>query len=356
MNVRSRSFALLLAATVLLASAHLGGVVARAQDGSGESKSKSTSSKPKPKPRPRRSTRRPSVPTTNSGTNFSGVSIRVVYIRQRLEDARRAATRLRGLGAEVILYETSDSGNGDWVGRIVYWEGQEGLANRIASSVADIEVVTPKFVSDTEGKRQFYLWIARNGTDTEISLAGTTWAGPDSTGDNRKFTFTPNGQLNNIATDTWRQEGNKVYWEINNGYSHYEGTINGDRIDYKAYNKVNLHWTGTLTRAPASTTPNTNANENFKGASIRIVHIHQRLDDAQVAAERLRSLGAEVTLYETSDSGNGDWVGRIVYWEGQESLAGRIASSVADIEVVTPKFVSDTEGKRTFYLWIARKK
>jgi hypothetical protein len=202
--------------------------------------------------------------------------------------------------------------------------------------------------------------INRRVTPTPVtyaaSLAGTSWAGPDSTGDYRRFTFTSNGRLNNDASDTWRQEGNKIYWEINDGYSHYEGTINGDQIDYKAYNKVNLRWTGTLTRVAGSTTSNPNADANFSGVSIRIVHIPQRLADAQVAAARLRSLGADVTLYETSDSGNGDWVGRIVYWEGQEELANRIASKVSDIEVVTPKFSADTEGKRTFYLWIANKK
>ena len=202
--------------------------------------------------------------------------------------------------------------------------------------------------------------VNRTVTPTTVtyaaSLAGTSWAGPDSTGDYRRFTFTSNGLLNNDASDTWRQEGNKVYWEINNAYSYYEGTINGDQIDYKAYNKVNLHWTGTLTRVAGSTTSNPNVDANFSGVSIRIVHIPQRIDDAQVAAARLRSLGADVTLYETSDSGNGDWVGRIVYWEGQEELASRIASRVADIEVVTPKFSADTEGKRTFYLWIARTK
>jgi hypothetical protein len=36
---------------------------------------------------------------------------------------------------------------------------------------------------------------------------------------------------------------------ITNGYAIYQGTINGDRIDYKAHNKVNLDWTGTLVRA-----------------------------------------------------------------------------------------------------------
>ena len=197
-------------------------------------------------------------------------------------------------------------------------------------------------------------------TPETIFLAGTSWAGTDSTGDYRRFTFTPNGLLNNNSTDTWRQAGNQVYWEINNAYSHYDGTITGDRIDYTAYNKVDKHWTGTLARvtgAPSpSPTPNTNTTEDFKGVSIRIVHIAQRADDARTAAARLRGLGADVTVFETGDSGNGSWVGTIVYWEGQEELARRIASSVADIEIVTPKFAADKESKRTFYLWIAKKK
>ena len=92
------------------------------------------------------------------------------------------------------------------------------------------------------------------------------------------------------------------------------------------------------------------------GVKILIVHIAQRSDDARGAAERLRRLGAKVTLYETSVNDNEEWAGRIVYWESQEKLARRIAESIADIEKVTPKKSSDTKHDQTFSLWIVNEK
>ena len=65
----------------------------------------------------------------------------------------------------------------------------------------------------------------------------------------KEFNFLPNGTINNDPGDTWKQDGNTLSMSITNGYAHYEGIINGDRIDYKAHNKVNLDWTGTLVRA-----------------------------------------------------------------------------------------------------------
>jgi hypothetical protein len=82
-----------------------------------------------------------------------------------------------------------------------------------------------------------------------IQLAGTTWTGIDSTGESKKYEFSSNGTLNNDSSDRWQQSGNTVTWQVNNGYSHYTGTITNDRIEYSAYNQSNLKWTGWLTLA-----------------------------------------------------------------------------------------------------------
>lgn len=87
----------------------------------------------------------------------------------------------------------------------------------------------------------------QNSADV-INLAGTRWTQSSSISQMKEFNFLPNGTINNDAGDTWRQSGNTLIMEITNGYAHYEGTIAGDRIDYKARNKVNLEWTGTLQR------------------------------------------------------------------------------------------------------------
>jgi hypothetical protein len=80
-------------------------------------------------------------------------------------------------------------------------------------------------------------------------LTGTRWTQSSTISQIKEFNFLPNGTINNDSGDTWKQNGNILTMSITNGYAIYEGTINGDRIDYKAHNKVNLDWTGTLVRA-----------------------------------------------------------------------------------------------------------
>jgi hypothetical protein len=84
---------------------------------------------------------------------------------------------------------------------------------------------------------------------TVIDLAGTRWTQSSTISQIKEFNFLPNGTINNDPGDTWKQNGNVLTMSITNGYAIYEGTINGDRIDYKAHNKVSLDWTGTLVRA-----------------------------------------------------------------------------------------------------------
>jgi hypothetical protein len=82
-----------------------------------------------------------------------------------------------------------------------------------------------------------------------IDLTGTRWTQSSTISQMKEFNFLANGTINGDAGDTWKQNGNVLTMSITNGYAIYEGTINGDRIDYKAHNKVNLDWMGTLVRA-----------------------------------------------------------------------------------------------------------
>jgi heme/copper-type cytochrome/quinol oxidase subunit 2 len=88
-----------------------------------------------------------------------------------------------------------------------------------------------------------------------VDLTGTKWTQLSTTSQIKEFNFLPNGTINNDSGDTWKQNGNKLTMSITNGYAIYEGAIYGDRIDYKAHNKVNLDWTGTLWRVRQSSTP-----------------------------------------------------------------------------------------------------
>jgi hypothetical protein len=88
-----------------------------------------------------------------------------------------------------------------------------------------------------------------------VDLAGTRWTQTSTISQMKELNFLANGTINGDAGDTWKQDGDHLTMSITNGYAIYEGTISGDRIDYKAHNKVNLDWTGTLYRARSAPSP-----------------------------------------------------------------------------------------------------
>lgn len=75
-------------------------------------------------------------PTPTS--NFSGLKIKLIYISRREPEATRIASRLRALGAEIILSPTSDSGNSPYVGKMFYADGQGSSARKVADSISDL--------------------------------------------------------------------------------------------------------------------------------------------------------------------------------------------------------------------------
>ena len=87
-----------------------------------------------------------------------------------------------------------------------------------------------------------------------VSLVGTTWSGTDSDGDRYTLRFKADGVLEVTATSgiireaTWKQDGNKVSFEMNGGYSKYQGTLQGDVMEGKAENVKGRTWTWKMTR------------------------------------------------------------------------------------------------------------
>ena len=78
-------------------------------------------------------------------------------------------------------------------------------------------------------------------------LRGTLWKGPEPA--DSYLQFNADGTLSYYAgggkgNATWKQEGNKVYFEINNGYREFRGTINfeGNAIQGDSWNKAGKRW------------------------------------------------------------------------------------------------------------------
>ena len=86
------------------------------------------------------------------------------------------------------------------------------------------------------------------------SLPGSIWSGTDSLGDHYVFEFGKEGVLNytnpagSKRQGIWRQNGTQIYFSMNGGYSEYLGTLIGNSIEGKAWNKQNLRWTWKIYR------------------------------------------------------------------------------------------------------------
>jgi hypothetical protein len=87
------------------------------------------------------------------------------------------------------------------------------------------------------------------------SIEGTTWTGTQfDTGDSLVLTFEKNHVLKyttkygTFTTASWKQAGAAIYFETNNKYAEYHGTIDGGRMSGKAGNVKNLRWTWKATR------------------------------------------------------------------------------------------------------------
>jgi hypothetical protein len=85
-------------------------------------------------------------------------------------------------------------------------------------------------------------------------LAGTSWAGKTAEGWDMTITFAADGKMtygyrnNTHTTASWKQDGDKVYYEMNDRYCEFDGTLAGDVIDGQNHNVQGRTWTTRLTR------------------------------------------------------------------------------------------------------------
>lgn len=101
-----------------------------------------------------------------------------------------------------------------------------------------------------------FLVSARRSSDAQqtVSLAGTTWSGTDSDGDHYVFTFEEDGTLaytspsGSFKNAKWNQFKTAVYMQMNDHYSEYLGSTDGDVIEGKAWNTKNRTWTWHVNR------------------------------------------------------------------------------------------------------------
>ena len=85
----------------------------------------------------------------------------------------------------------------------------------------------------------------------EASVSGTIWAGTNSLGNYMEYHFQTDGTLHYKSPSgfwknaSWKQDGNRIYMEMNDKYAEREGTITGNRMEGNAWNIRGLKWTWT---------------------------------------------------------------------------------------------------------------
>lgn len=82
-----------------------------------------------------------------------------------------------------------------------------------------------------------------------VSVAGTTWAGPDTMGRHYTYEFLTDGTLRytyetgSFTNATWKQDGDSIYMSIHDKFSERLGRITGTHMEGKAWNVKGKTWT-----------------------------------------------------------------------------------------------------------------
>jgi hypothetical protein len=86
------------------------------------------------------------------------------------------------------------------------------------------------------------------------SLVGTTWSGNSFENQTMTLEFAADGQVtvtyngNPVANTSWKQDGEKVHFSLNNNYCEFDGKYVEGRIVGQCYNIAGNRWDVTLTR------------------------------------------------------------------------------------------------------------
>lgn len=100
--------------------------------------------------------------------------------------------------------------------------------------------------------------VPREDMRPPLPLAGSVWEGDGVVTTPTVYEFHTDGHLTMthsgrryINVGTWKQDGRKVYWEANEKYCEFEGTVTGTTIKGRSWNKPGGKWELTIKRKTA---------------------------------------------------------------------------------------------------------
>jgi hypothetical protein len=86
------------------------------------------------------------------------------------------------------------------------------------------------------------------------SIAGTSWAGQTAEGQPMTIDFAADGTMtvsyngNSFNRASWKQDADKIYWEMNDKYCEFNGKLVGDTIAGESHNVKGRTWETKMTR------------------------------------------------------------------------------------------------------------
>lgn len=87
-----------------------------------------------------------------------------------------------------------------------------------------------------------------------IPLAGTIWVGQTAEGWEMTIEFVADGSMNvsygktKFNSASWKQDGDKIYWEMNKKYCEFNGKLTDKTIEGESHNVTGKKWETKLTR------------------------------------------------------------------------------------------------------------
>lgn len=102
--------------------------------------------------------------------------------------------------------------------------------------------------------------VPKDFTPKQDPIAGTTWRGDGICGPT-VYTFEKDGRLTYSygascwRNGTWKLEGDKLTWEMNQRYAEFEGTVKDGVVTGAAKNVAGGNWSLTFKKDPDATHP-----------------------------------------------------------------------------------------------------
>jgi hypothetical protein len=198
------------------------------------------------------------------------------------------------------------------------------------------------------------------------SIENTTWRGIDN-GRETEVTFLPNGiatysyhnGTSNMTYNNakWSQNGNRIYWEINNKFVEKNGEVLGDSFTGSARNTNGLEWTFTYKLVPANSAP-FNPSKELALEQNRLMMERRAANSSGVSAQPSQQAVPKVeqnAQYIQQQTKLRELLKNTWGWD-DATIQNSIIMETQNIKKQNPKFNEEQVRDAVYALWVKRAK